>query len=114
MAALQEGDDVEKEHTLEYKGRSMLFYGNTCAHEFGHLLGLKHVNEGARYRKLPDGQWTDVDKYGVTPDQASDIMGMGNVVSAADMAPFIRIAERYGRDHAPGQAFNRWTAVDGG
>jgi hypothetical protein len=110
-ASLQEGDDVEKEHTLEYKGRKQLYYGNTCAHEFGHLLGLDHVNQRAPLRKDAGGQWTDIDRYGVNPDQAMDIMGMGSVVTARDMAPFIAIAEQYGKDHAPGAEWNKWSVV---
>jgi hypothetical protein len=115
VANLQEGDNVEKERVMEYKGEKLLFYGNTSAHEFGHLLGLDHINQKAPLRKKESGEWTDEDKYGVTPEQAADIMGRGSVVSARNMTPFIKIAEEYGKEVAAGRPeWNQWTAVNPG
>jgi hypothetical protein len=115
IALLQEGDNVEKERVMEYKGEKLYFYGNTSAHEFGHLLGLGHVNEKAPLRKKPSGEWTDEDKYGVTPEQAADIMGRGNMVGPQNMGPFIRIAEEYGKEVAPSKPeWNKWTVVPPG
>jgi hypothetical protein len=115
IANLQEGDNVEKERVMEHKGEKLYFYGNTSAHEFGHLLGLDHINEKAPLRKKPDGQWTDEDKYGVTPEQAADIMGRGNMVSPRNMKPFIKIAEEYGKEVAPSRPErNVWSVVPAG
>jgi hypothetical protein len=115
IANLQEGDNVEKERVMEYKGEKLTFYGNTSAHEFGHLLGLGHVNEKAPLRKKPSGEWTDEDKYGVTPEQAADIMGRGNMVGPQNMGPFIRIAEEYGKEVAPSKPeWNKWSVVPPG
>ena len=100
----QAGDNVEKERKWKYKGEDYFFYGNTSAHEFGHLLGLDHVHH----------RGSDENAYGVTPEQSMDIMGRGGVVSPRDMEPFLKIAKRYGQDMAPEPKWNAWTVVDSG
>jgi hypothetical protein len=45
----------------------------TAAHEFGHLLGLEH----------PHCEGGAPDCYGVTPQEAMDVMGLGSYVSLA-------------------------------
>jgi hypothetical protein len=100
----QEGDNVEKERKWKYKGEDYYFYGNTSAHEFGHLLGLDHIHH----------RGSDDNAYGVTPEQSMDIMGRGGVVSPRDMEPFLQIAKRYGRDVAPEPKWNQWSVVDSG
>ncbi len=52
-------------------------------HEFGHMLGLPHVNAA---RCGPDKK--NPKCYGETPAQMANIMGRGSEVSAEDYAPF--------------------------
>ncbi|HJP92677.1 MAG TPA: DUF4157 domain-containing protein [Pyrinomonadaceae bacterium] len=52
-------------------------------HEFGHMLGLPHVN-AANCGPNPNNPKC----YGETQEQMADIMGKGSEVSAADYAPF--------------------------
>ena len=52
-------------------------------HEFGHMLGLRHVNAANCGPKTNDKKC-----YGETKEQMADIMGKGSEVSAADYAPF--------------------------
>jgi hypothetical protein len=69
-------------------------------HEFGHLMGLEHpVCKGNEDRC-----------YGITFAQKNDVMGYGSQITTRDFAPFIRILERYGRDHVP-QICNTWKPV---
>ena len=75
----------------------------TAAHEFGHLLGLSH----------PHCKGNDSQCYGVTTEEAMDVMGVGSVVSKKDYAPFVQIMERYGRDTLPAEC-NKWKLVEPG
>ena len=81
----------------------MTFAQVAVAHEFGHLLGLRHV--------LCDD---DADRcYGVTAEQKLDIMGYGMDVSPKDYAPFRKIMERYGADTQEPEC-NQWELVTPG
>nr|WP_320191455.1 DUF4157 domain-containing protein [uncultured Desulfobacter sp.] len=72
----------------------------TVVHEFGHLMGLQH----------PICKGGDTRCYGITFEQKNDVMGYGSQITTRDLAPFIRIMERYGRDHVP-QICNTWVPV---
>lgn len=52
-------------------------------HEFGHMLGLQHVNAANCGSKVNNKKC-----YGETKEQMADIMGKGSEVSTADYAPF--------------------------
>lgn len=80
--------------------RMMTFHQTPVAHEFGHLVGLQHVVCSNNAERC----------YGITAEQKLDIMGYGSVVSPRDYAPFVRIMERYGRDHLPKEC-NSWRLV---
>ena len=93
----KEGDYLpqEKRQKVQEPGKpgeikERTFYQTTSAHEFGHLMGLH-------------------DMYGsvVTPEQAMDIMGVGNYVSRSDYEPFVKIMSRYGQDSLP-PTCNKW------
>ncbi len=51
----------------------------TVLHEFGHTLGLHHVN----------GEGNSDANYGVTLDQREDLMGMGDHVTGREAQPWI-------------------------
>ena len=51
--------------------------------------------------------------YGMTPDEAMDIMGSGSTVSQRDYKPFQQIMERYGKDRLPAEC-NKWKLVSAG
>lgn len=53
---------------------------NTVLHEFGHTLGLDHVN----------GSGNNDAAYGITLQQREDIMGMGDHATARAAQPWIR------------------------
>jgi len=56
------------------------FLQTVVLHEFGHTLGLGHVN----------GSSNDDSAYGVTLEQREDLMGMGDHVTAREAQPWIR------------------------
>lgn len=73
-----------------------------AAHEFGHLLGIEHIDK--------PGHTGDAE-YGDTWEEASDIMGWGMTVTAHDMKPWIQAATAYGTEMGmPGGG--TWTVVD--
>lgn len=57
---------------------SVSFLQNTVLHEFGHTLGLNHVN----------GSGNGDSNYGVTLDQRHDLMGLGDHVTAREARPW--------------------------
>jgi len=107
--ALQESDADPKELTRPFRPRpgakpvSRTFVQYTAAHEFGHLLGLPH----------PHCKGNADQCYGVTPDEAMDVMGMGTFVSQRDYAPFQKIMTIYGEGRYPGPC-NGWKLVEVG
>jgi Domain of unknown function (DUF4157) len=107
QSALQESDVFEKEHSRYFqtqKGKppeQRSFVQLAAAHEFGHLLGLSH----------PHCKGNETQCYGVTTEEAMDVMGLGSHISPKDYAPFQRIMERYGQDNLPPPC-NKWKLVD--
>ena len=77
-----------------------------AAHEFGHMIGVHHINV--------DKATKHEEEYGVDYVQASDIMGHGTGVSKADYAPWLKIAKAYGAEAGAGGACNSWTLVEPG
>jgi hypothetical protein len=71
----------------------------TSAHEFGHLMGLEHIN----------GKGNDPDNYGKTKEQKMNIMGGGLWVTKANGALFLSILKRFGKDYFLDQRLNVWT-----
>jgi hypothetical protein len=57
----------------------------TILHEFGHTLGLPHVN----------GAGNSNSNYGVTLDQREDLMGVGDHVTAREARPWISQLRRH-------------------
>jgi hypothetical protein len=64
---------------------SVSFLQTTVLHEFGHTLGLDHVNGPG------DADWN----YGVTLEQREDIMGWGDHVTAREARPWISQLRRH-------------------
>jgi hypothetical protein len=60
-----------------------------AAHEFGHLIGIEHIDK--------PGHTGDAE-YGDTWEEASDIMGWGMTVTAHDMKPWIEAGKAYGKE----------------
>jgi len=58
---------------------SVSYLQSTILHEFGHTLGLQHVN----------GAGNDDANYGVTLEQREDVMGMGDHATARAARPWI-------------------------
>ncbi len=107
ISALQEGDTTETERDWNYKGEKHVYYQIPALHEFGHLIGLKHIHCDSNADNC----------YGVTPEESLDIMGRGYYVSPRDYEPFKRIAERYGKDYLPPdvvKSCNQWQTVEAG
>jgi hypothetical protein len=71
------------------------FLQTTVLHEFGHALGLDHVNGPG------DSDWN----YGVTLEQREDIMGWGDHVTAREARPWIsQLRNHLIPDHNPDDA----------
>jgi hypothetical protein len=73
-----------------------------AAHEFGHLINLRHINEDLK---------SGPDEYGGTYEQANDVMGYGSAVSRRDYEPWLRIGEAYAGERLPGMRVT-WSAVE--
>lgn len=98
---------------MDDKGRQAGTVNNSqppAAHEFGHAIGLDH----------PQGKGSAVHNYGKTAEERESIMGAGHKMKVVqrggkirhnDFAPFIQIAERWGRDILPGSlaSKNQWS-----
>ncbi len=67
---------VREHEDLEYRQRGV-------EHEFGHLLGVSHVECDVVTGICPAG-----DQYGDTPEEATDIMGIGWVITERNYYPF--------------------------
>jgi len=78
-ASLDSMDTVERTRTRA--GES--FQQRGVEHEFGHMLGLAHIECDVTTGVCPAG-----DQYGDTPSEAGDIMGVGTIVSERDYLPF--------------------------
>jgi len=104
----------DKDHpVMNDKGRPAGTVTNTqppSAHEVGHAFGLDH----------PQGKGSDDKNYGKTAEERESIMGAGHKMKVVqrggqirhnDFAPFIEIAERWGRDVFPGSlaSQNKWS-----
>ena len=68
------------------------FMQYTAAHEFGHMLGLPHPHCAGNADQC----------YGVKPEEAMDVMGLGSLVSKRDYAPFQTDHEDLRRRPLPG------------
>ncbi len=79
------------------------FMQYTAAHEFGHMLGLPHPHCAGNADQC----------YGVKPEEAMDVMGLGSLVSKRDYAPFQKIMKIYGEGRFPGPC-NDWKLVEVG
>lgn len=55
---------------------------SVAAHEFGHAIGVHHINE-------KDANENQADPYGETLEQRNDTMGNGGDIAPQDMWPFI-------------------------
>jgi hypothetical protein len=73
-----------------------------AAHEFGHMVDVRHINEDRK---------SGPDPYGGTYEQANDIMGYGNAVSRADCKPWFEIGAAYAAERLPGMTVT-WSAVE--
>jgi hypothetical protein len=73
-----------------------------AAHEFGHMIGVHHINEDLK---------AGTDEYGGTYVQAMDVMGYGKTVSAKDLEPWIEIGKAYAAERAPGRTIT-WSVTD--
>jgi hypothetical protein len=108
--ALQESDVQPAERTRYFPSKGgkqpeqRTFTQVPAAHEFGHLLGLQHIRCPGNEPRC----------YGLAPDEAMDIMGVGSYVSPRDYAPFQQIMERYGQDALLPPGCNRWRIVEAG
>jgi hypothetical protein len=73
---------------------SISYLQSTILHEFGHTLGLNHVN----------GPGNSDANYGTTLDQREDLMGMGDHATGTEALPWIRQLRHHlipGRGEAP-------------
>ena len=74
---------------------------STVLHEFGHTLGLDHVN----------GAGNSDANYGVTLDQREDLMGMGDHLTTRHARPWkSQLSHHLIQDHARGDATLRFNA----
>ena len=99
-----ETDDLrsEKATWLVNTPQQFDFQHIVAAHEFGHILGIEHIDK--------PGHTGDAE-YGDTWEEANDIMGWGMTVTAHDMTPWIKAGKAYGREVGmPGGG--TWTVVD--
>jgi len=65
-----------------YLGKGKHSQQVASVHEFGHMMGLHHINEDA-VAKNPDAN-----PYGDTLDQQMNIMGMGDMIAPENYLPF--------------------------
>jgi hypothetical protein len=99
-----ETDDLKSEKAVWMVNtpQEFEFQHVVAAHEFGHLIGIEHIDK--------PGHTGDAE-YGDTWEEASDIMGWGMTVTAHDMKPWIEAATVYGKEMGmPGGG--TWTVVD--
>jgi hypothetical protein len=99
-----EMDDLKSEKAVWMSNtpQQFEFQHVVAAHEFGHLIGIQHIDK--------PGHTGDAE-YGDTWEEASDIMGWGMTVTAHDMKPWIEAAKAYGKEMGmPGGG--TWTVVD--
>lgn len=67
---------VREQDGVQYRQRGV-------EHEFGHMLGIAHIECNVVSGVCPEG-----DQYGDTPEEATDIMGIGWVVTERNYFPF--------------------------
>ena len=99
-----ETDDLKSEKAVWMINtpREFEFQHVVAAHEFGHLIGIEHIDKA--------GHVGDAE-YGDTWEEASDIMGWGMTVTAHDMKPWIQAAKAYGKEMGMPDG-GTWTVVD--
>ena len=99
-----ETDDLrsEKATWMVNTAQQFDFQHVVSAHEFGHILGIEHIDKAGH---------TGDAEYGDTWEEASDIMGWGMTLTAHDMTPWIKAGKAYGKEVGlPGGG--SWTVVD--
>lgn len=64
---------------------NVTYYQTVILHEFGHTMGLDHIN----------GPGNDPDNYGITLEERSNEMGMGDQVQTGQAGPWVSQMRRH-------------------
>lgn len=78
-------DDNQPHDTITGHGKTSQ---SASEHEFGHMLGLDHVNQDAVEREHKTKGKRDIDPYGETREQEFNIMGYGHLITSENYIPF--------------------------